>query len=118
MANIYVPNEIRIVGEFPRNHIITHYGTKIGLFGLSEFEWLGLLNQYTIQDKLFYVDFIETAQEISQSLKSQGCDYTIALTHLRVPNDRTLEQNCQDEIDLILGGHDHSSLCQRIDKVT
>lgn len=36
----------------------------------------------------------------------QGCDYVIALTHMRTPNDVHLAENC-DEIDLILGGHDH-----------
>lgn len=36
----------------------------------------------------------------------QGCDYVIALTHMRTPNDIRLAENV-DEIDLILGGHDH-----------
>lgn len=36
----------------------------------------------------------------------QGCDYVIALTHMRTPNDIKLAEQC-DEIDLILGGHDH-----------
>lgn len=36
----------------------------------------------------------------------QGCDYVIALTHMRMPNDVKLAENC-NEIDLILGGHDH-----------
>lgn len=36
----------------------------------------------------------------------QGCDYVIALTHMRNPNDVKLAENV-DEIDLILGGHDH-----------
>lgn len=30
----------------------------------------------------------------------------IALTHMRTPNDIKLAENCND-IDLILGGHDH-----------
>lgn len=37
---------------------------------------------------------------------------------MRVPNDRILAQHCQDDVDLILGGHDHSSLCENIGKVT
>lgn len=36
----------------------------------------------------------------------QGCDYVIALTHMRTPNDIKLAENV-NEIDLILGGHDH-----------
>lgn len=33
-------------------------------------------------------------------------DFVIALTHMRTPNDCRLAENV-DEIDLILGGHDH-----------
>ena len=36
----------------------------------------------------------------------QGCDFIVALTHMRVPNDIKLAENVP-EIDLILGGHDH-----------
>ena len=36
----------------------------------------------------------------------QGADYIIALTHMRWPNDIRLAEQV-DEIDLILGGHDH-----------
>ena len=36
----------------------------------------------------------------------QGADYIIALTHMRWPNDTHLAEEV-DEIDLILGGHDH-----------
>lgn len=36
----------------------------------------------------------------------QGCDFIIALTHMRTPNDIKLAEQCND-IDLILGGHDH-----------
>lgn len=37
---------------------------------------------------------------------------------MRLPNDRILAENCQGEIDLILGGHDHSSVCEKIGNVT
>ena len=35
-----------------------------------------------------------------------GCEYVIALTHMRTPNDIRLAENVP-EVDLILGGHDH-----------
>ncbi|CAO3597150.1 unnamed protein product [Absidia cylindrospora] len=34
-------------------------------------------------------------------------DLVIALTHMRVPNDVKLATSCFEDIDLILGGHDH-----------
>ena len=36
----------------------------------------------------------------------QGADLVIALTHMRIPNDKKLLESDAD-IDLILGGHDH-----------
>ena len=36
----------------------------------------------------------------------ENVDFVIALTHMRTPNDCRLAENV-DEIDLILGGHDH-----------
>lgn len=36
----------------------------------------------------------------------QGCDYVIALTHMRTKNDKKLAESAT-EVDLILGGHDH-----------
>ena len=36
-----------------------------------------------------------------------SCNLIIALTHMRCPEDRILAQSVP-EIDLILGGHDHS----------
>ena len=43
----------------------------------------------------------------------QGCDYVIALTHMRWPNDTRLAEEV-DEIDLILGGHDHDYTVKQV----
>jgi len=44
---------------------------------------------------------------MSKELKEvHGCDMVIVLSHMRVPNDRKLAQECT-EADLFLGGHDH-----------
>ena len=37
---------------------------------------------------------------------------------MRLPNDRILAETCQSEVDLILGGHDHASVCEKIGRVT
>lgn len=63
-------------------------------------------------------DFVKTAKEMSELLKKKGCNYIIALTHLRMPNDRILAEKCQDDINLILGGHDHDPFEERIGKIT
>ncbi|CAL4112472.1 unnamed protein product, partial [Meganyctiphanes norvegica] len=44
----------------------------------------------------------------------QGCEYIIALTHFRKPNDIRLAENAE-EIDLFLGGHDHDYEIIKVD---
>lgn len=87
------------------SHVIEWEGKKIGLLGLVEMEWLETLA--TIDpDEVTYVDFVTEGRKLAKQLKDQGVDYVIALTHMRTPNDTRLAENV-DEIDLILGGHDH-----------
>ncbi|CAC5409126.1 E3.1.3.5 [Mytilus coruscus] len=86
-------------------HIIKTHGIKIGLIGLVEHEWIDTLATLDPEDVTFE-DYIERGNELTRSLKEQGVDMIIALTHMRTPNDRRLAENI-DDIDLILGGHDH-----------
>lgn len=92
MANLYYQG--KIVGNLARSHIVNHEGQKIGLFGLCEFEWLGLVDPLKFTENLEYVDFLATAHEMCNLLKSEGCIYIIALTHMRLPNDRILAEAC------------------------
>ena len=58
-------------------------------------------------EEVTYTDYVEAGSMLARELRSQrGCEYVIALTHMRTPNDVRLAQNVA-EIDLILGGHDH-----------
>ena len=79
---------------------------RIGFFGLAEKEWLPILSaQVTLELKC--ADPVATAIEMTRFLREeQACDFIIALTHMRVENDRLLAHKV-DGIDLILGGHDH-----------
>lgn len=53
-----------------------------------------------------YLDFRKEGARLCKLLRSEGCDFVIALTHMRMPNDRLLRESVPD-IDLIAGGHDH-----------
>ncbi|CAG0894512.1 unnamed protein product [Darwinula stevensoni] len=95
-------------------HIIIHQGHKIGLMGLVEDTWLDTLA--TIDpEEVEYVDFVIRGQELAHYLKvEQGCEFVIALTHMRLPNDiRLLE--LAPSVDLVLGGHDHEPVIQELD---
>lgn len=64
------------------------------MFGVCEPEWLQTLELNVVEKGLEFRDFIETSKEMSQILKAEGCHYIVALTHMRLPNDRILAQEC------------------------
>jgi len=80
-------------------------GYKIGIMGLIENEWLDTLGAIDPKD-VVYTDFVHKAKDLDLLMRRQGCEMVIALTHMRVPNDHKLAQECP-QLDLILGGHDH-----------
>ncbi|POS72322.1 flagellar associated protein [Diaporthe helianthi] len=94
------------IGNASRTHIITATnGLKIGIIGLGEREWLETIN--SLPPDLIYRSASETARELVPQLRRDGADLVVALTHMREPNDNKLAENVGDQIDLILGGHDH-----------
>lgn len=97
-------------------------GIKVGLIGLAEREWyayppicslsvkafrrLDTIN--SLPPNLIYLSASETARKLIPSLRVQGAEIIIALTHAREPSDIKLaEKTPSGLIDLILGGHDH-----------
>ncbi|KAH8738699.1 nucleotidase (5'-nucleotidase/2'-cyclic phosphodiesterase) of the calcineurin superfamily [Cryptosporidium ryanae] len=80
-------------------------GRRIGIMGLVEKEWLKTLPTITEED-VIYKDFVEEANRISKLLREKDAELIIALTHMRAHNDELLAMGAED-IDLILGGHDH-----------
>ncbi|KAH8670125.1 5'-nucleotidase [Tricladium varicosporioides] len=81
-------------------------GIKIGVIGLVEREWLDTIN--SLPPDLIYKSASATAIELVPSLRAQGAEIVIAVTHQREPNDNRLAEKTPDGlIDIILGGHDH-----------
>ncbi|KAL2267945.1 hypothetical protein VTJ83DRAFT_5222 [Remersonia thermophila] len=95
------------LGNAQKTHIITaSNGLKIGLLGLGEREWLDTIN--LLPPNIIYRSASEVARELVPQLRAQGVDVVIALTHMREPNDIKLATQLGGQnIDLILGGHDH-----------
>ena len=73
--------------------------------GLVEKEWLDTLSTIN-PEEVTYTDYVESGNALAKELRGKGCQFIIALTHMRTPNDLRLAANTT-EIDLILGGHDH-----------
>ncbi|CEP09935.1 hypothetical protein [Parasitella parasitica] len=84
-------------------------GLRLGLIGLVEEEWIQTIPSFP--PELTYYDFVQVAKDLSRQLRDPNgpynVDLVIALTHMRVPNDIKLARACHQDVDLILGGHDH-----------
>ncbi|KAH6857163.1 Metallo-dependent phosphatase-like protein [Chaetomium sp. MPI-CAGE-AT-0009] len=95
------------LGNAKKTHMITtSNGIKVGLLGLGEREWLDTIN--ALPPDIIYRSASEVARELVPQLRAEGAEIIIAITHMREPNDNKLAAQLGGEnIDLILGGHDH-----------
>ena len=76
---------------------------KIGFFGVitPDTAWLSKAD-----DGVYFKPTLQTAKEMINRLKEEGCEVFIAITHLSINEDRLLAQECP-ELHCILGGHEH-----------
>lgn len=110
MANFRVKCEgvpAKPIADLPPTYILSYKGRKIGFMGLCDQTWETLFNSAKDDEDGDYIPFLDKAQELSKELRNAGCDYIIALTHMKSSNDRILASKTKGQIDLILGGHDH-----------
>ncbi|CAG2103416.1 unnamed protein product [Medioppia subpectinata] len=106
MSNVFDNETNRPLGDGKVWHILDKCGKKFGIIGLIEEEWLATLATLALDD-VTYLDFVSEGRKLAKLLKEkENVDFVIALTHMRTPNDCRLAENV-DQIDLILGGHDH-----------
>src|SRR5438876_926630 len=81
-------------------------GIKVGVVGLVEREWLDTIN--SLPPNLVYKSPSAMALELVPTLREQGAEVIVAVTHMREPNDVRLATDTPPGfIDIILGGHDH-----------
>ena len=105
LSNLHYKDGSSIVGS-KDFHILEKNGLRFGVIGLAEFGWITTLNCLDLNE-VDYEDFITKGTELAKMLKETlKCDFVIALTHMRIPNDQLLGQRAE-HIDIILGGHDH-----------
>lgn len=106
ISNVVDIETSRPLAEGKIFHVMEKNGKKLGILGLVEEDWLATLSTIDNED-VIYEDFVSEGRKLAKYLKEkEQVDYVIALTHMRCPNDCRLAENV-DEIDLILGGHDH-----------
>ncbi|WP_339221889.1 S-layer homology domain-containing protein [Paenibacillus sp. FSL H8-0332] len=82
------------------------YGEKIGIFGLTTEDTVGLASP---GDKIIFKDHVESAKRTVQALEAQGINKIIAVTHLGYTVDQELAKAVPG-IDIIVGGHSHTKI--------
>lgn len=95
-------------------YIIKEYaGKKIGFIGIN-LEPKGMISEGNY-DGVVYLDAFKAANSTAWSLKhNEGADMVIAVTHIGYdsehgPTDKELAERSED-IDIIIGGHSHTTL--------
>lgn len=109
-ANYDVTNTV-LEGLVKPYTIIRRAGLKIGIFGIGVYPFT------TIAEKNFgairYLEPYPVAQQMADTLRAQGCDVVICLSHQGTyaenPGDYNDADMCEAThgIDVIIGGHTH-----------
>lgn len=91
--------------------VIEKDGVKIGFLGIG-IQPEGLIDSKNFGGK--YLDPVISMNKYSEELKKQGCDYIVVISHSGYydNNNKGDEMLAQESIfvDLIIGGHTHTSL--------
>jgi 5'-nucleotidase len=104
-ANVWDTNSKKIFADLPEYEVRTIDGVKIGFIGLL----LPDTKKTSRMDKWLEVNKVcDTAKLIVPKMRAAGINTVVALTHLSMSEDKELA-GCAD-IDLILGGHEHTLL--------
>jgi 5'-nucleotidase / UDP-sugar diphosphatase len=105
-ANIDIAPESPLYGKVRPWHVLNMQGEKVGLFGLTTPDTAILAS---VGEGVKFTDPIAAAKASVSSLKKQGINKIVALTHIGFENDVTLARKVPD-IDIIIGGHSHTSV--------
>ncbi|WP_405106541.1 S-layer homology domain-containing protein [Paenibacillus sp. FSL K6-1217] len=90
------------------------YGEKVGIFGLTTEDTVGLSSP---GDKISFKDHVESAKNTVAMLEAKGVNKIIAVTHLGYTVDKNLAAAASG-IDIIVGGHSHTKIDNPPEPVT
>ncbi|MFB6357356.1 MAG: bifunctional UDP-sugar hydrolase/5'-nucleotidase [bacterium] len=86
--------------------IVQKGSVKVGIFGLITDKMDELTTSESVKGAVF-LDHEKRARQLVTSLKNNGAQFIIGLTHLGLKSDKKLAREV-DGIDLIVGGHTHT----------
>ena len=82
-------------------------GRKLGVIGLTVADFADIYSLFG----LHLLETIPLVQEKATTLRQQGADVIVVISHMGVKKDRELAATLPD-IDVIIGGHSHTTLPQ------
>ena len=88
--------------------VLEKNGNRLLVLGLIEASWMATLS--TIDPEM--IEFEEPTDYVQRRVPELVQEYgpfdmVIATSHMRMPSDYKLADDCAGQIDIILGGHDH-----------
>ena len=101
-ANVLGPDGTP-AGGLVATHVVERGGFRVGFFGVITPETDVLSSP---GDGISFAPVMETARVSVETLRAEGAELIVALTHLDMAEDRALAAGVEG-IHLILGGHDH-----------
>ncbi|PPR01109.1 hypothetical protein CVT24_000405 [Panaeolus cyanescens] len=124
LSNVVDEKTGKVPDTMAELHVLERAGIRIGFIGLVEREWIATVTGWPENYK--WKDMVEVGMELSAVLRDPSgehkCDFVIAVTHSRIPNDikiaralGALSPKAQENtdisslqgVDILLGGHDH-----------
>ena len=100
------------VGCCSRTAVMEVGSLKIGFIGIAEKEWVDMFKNLEVE--ILYQNYKRCAIQYAKKLREEdGCNYIIALTHMRVRHDEKFAREIPG-VDLVLGGHDHEYHCKEV----
>jgi 5'-nucleotidase len=112
-SNVKFPEQFSYLASKIKPYRILKIGAmRVGIFAVT----LPLLPlEGCGPEPIRFEDPFEVAQRMVNRLKGQEVDLIIALTHLRMTDDRRLAE-LNPDIDFIVGGHDHEAMVEVVGK--
>jgi 5'-nucleotidase / UDP-sugar diphosphatase len=112
-SNVKFPEEMTpLASKIKPYRIIKIAGIRVGIFALTvplePLEGCGA-------EPIRFEDPFEVTKRMVNRFKAQEVDLIIALTHLRMTDDRRLAE-LNPDIDFIVGGHDHEPIVEVVGK--
>jgi 2',3'-cyclic-nucleotide 2'-phosphodiesterase (5'-nucleotidase family) len=104
LANLRGPDGNLLPGAQPAV-ILSAGSLRLGLIGMT-----AAIHAFSQDFGLVAVPALPLIRELAASLRQDGADMVVLLSHMGLPADRELAAGLQDDVIAIIGGHSHDLL--------